>query len=269
MNHSLFESCIDGRFILKTSEPQKIDTFLNDGSHHYPSGLNLENGLGVITDADNMLPFAYDVKSANGVQLADNMVQVRNPTLCFEQSPFRSIEPSFAMERNIDVLQSLQTYPDGSLINPTALTMRQTDSQVYQNPVAQLMFLQNQISADISTKLALSGYLEKFLEQKAKQEAETEIIQEPEEGALAPAEPLEGEHQRTPEHIHMRHSDMVEKEEQKQSREQRMNILRSLTKKQLIQLARNRLNMIIPQSVNKEQIRMLITEQSIQMGIDL
>lgn len=207
----LFNSCINNQFILKSTEPQSIDTFLNDGSHHYPSGLNRENGLGVITDADTMLPFSYDVKSANGVYLPDTAVQARNPTLCFEQSPFHKIEGPYNMETNLNSLVSMQTYPDGSLVSPSAYTVRQPDNQIIQTPANTALTVQNQLLIDNVNKIQSQNFLNRLYEyQRVVEQKEDEIIPNVAEGGEAPA-PLDGEHQRRPEQIHNEHR--VEREE--------------------------------------------------------
>lgn len=200
---NLFDECIDGRFILQNTEPQEIHTFINDGSHHYPSGLNLENGLGVITDADQMLPFSYDYKSSNGVQLSDNQVQVNNPTLCFERNPFTRVEPEYPVETNMDGLNTFNTYPDGTLISPSALTYRQTDGQIIQTPAQQALMYQNMVVSETMNQYRRQDAFGRLYRFQAKQErAEEQIIPTGKTGGYAPApNPIDGEHQKKPEEI--------------------------------------------------------------------
>lgn len=190
MSSNYFDDCIDGRFILKTTEPQDISIYLNDGSHHLPSGLNRENGLGAITDADNMLPFSYDDKSTNGLFLTDDMVQVREPTLCFEIGRFGKIEGAYPMETNMDVLNTLNTYPDGTLISPSALTVRQQDAQIIQTPASQAITYQNAYLTDRMNEFQEKSVLEKIYEimLRREQRSEQETSTAPEGTAPAPDE---------------------------------------------------------------------------------
>ena len=174
MSSNYFDECIDGRFILKTTEPQDISVYLNDGSHYIPSGLNRQNGLGAIVDADTMLPFAYDDKSANGIFLTDDMVQVREPTMCFERSPFGRVEPPYPMETNMDVLNTLNTYPDGTLVNPSAQTVRQQDGQIIQTPASQAITFQNAYITDRMNEFQEKGMLQKIYEIMVRREQQSE-----------------------------------------------------------------------------------------------
>lgn len=172
---NLFEECINGKFILKTTEPQDLSLYLNDGSHYIPSGLNRSNQLGVIQDADTMLPFAYDAKSANGVFLTDDMVQVREPTLCFDINPFGRVEPPYPIETNMDTSNTMNTYPDGTLINPSAaLTIRQTDNQIIQTPASQATTLQNQYLTARMAEYQEENILQKIYQLMLDKEKESE-----------------------------------------------------------------------------------------------
>ena len=190
---NLFEECINGKFILKTTEPQDLSLYLNDGSHYIPSGLNRSNQLGVIQDADTMLPFAYDAKSANGVFLTDDMVQVREPTLCFDINPFGRVEPPYPIETNMDTLNTMNTYPDGTLINPSALTVRQTDNQIIQTPASQASTLQNEYltarMAEYQEENILQKIYQLMLDKEKASEQQNELDHT--EGNPAPQQPPE------------------------------------------------------------------------------
>lgn len=172
---SLFETCINGRFVLKTTEAQDTSVFLNDGSHHKPSGLNRQNQLGTIQSADNFLPFAYDAKSMNGLNLPDDLVQTRQPDICFERAPFGQVEGPYFSETNMDILGKMDTYPDGTLKNPTAIDYRQTDNQTMLSPAKQAISYQNKWTALRMADLAQQGTMNRIYQYMAEQERQSEV----------------------------------------------------------------------------------------------
>ena len=171
---SLFEDCINGRFILNTTEPQDTSVFLNDGSHHYPSGLNLQNQLGTIQDADQFLPFSYDAKSMNGLNLPDDTVQTHQPDLCFERNPFGKVEPPYFIETNMDILSKEDCYPDGTRKNPTVTDFRQTDNQTVLSPAMQAIGYQNVMTAIRMDDLANRRTMNQIYQYQRQVERESE-----------------------------------------------------------------------------------------------
>jgi len=192
---SLFETCINGRFVLNTTEAQDTSVFLNDGSHHKPSGVNRENQLGTIQSADNFLRFGYDAKSTNGLNLPDDLVQTRQPDLCFERAPFGQVEGPYFSETNMDILEKMDTYPDGSLKNPTAIDYRQTDNQTMLSPAKQAISYQNKWTALRMADLAQQGTMNRIYQYMSEQERQSEVRpEEPDEdashqGTEGPADP--------------------------------------------------------------------------------
>lgn len=171
---SLYNQCINGKFILNTTEEQDTNVFLNDGSHHVPSGLNRENQLGYIQGADNMLPFAYDAKSMNGLNLSDDMVQTRNPDLCFERGPFGTVEGPYFIESNMDIIVKQDTYPDGTRKNPSVLDSRQTDNTPMLSPVMQGVGYNNIITAIRMDDLSNRRTMNQIYQYQRKVERESE-----------------------------------------------------------------------------------------------
>ena len=185
---SLFEDCINGRFILNTTEAQDTSVFLNDGSHHDPSGLNRQNQLGTIQDADQFLPFSYDAKSMNGLQLPDDIVQTRQPDLCFERNPFGKVEPPYFIETNMDILSKEDCYPDGTRKNPTVTDFRQTDNQTVLSPAMQAIGYQNVMTAIRMDDLANRRTMNQIYQYQRQVELESERRGE-EEVAVVEEEP--------------------------------------------------------------------------------